>query len=481
MNIQIIPQAKNLIDSVVSGIALLMLAGFTAGTACAQATPSGTAAAPAKAKPDANRAPSTDLPPGVTQNPTQPNSGTDAQGRSYKRSGVGTWTNYDESKANPYPLPDPLVLKNGQAVKDADTWWKQRRPEILKDFQTEIYGRIPETPKVTWEVTATDTSAARGAAVMKSIVGHIDNSHYTSAHPSINITLYTPSKAAGPAPVIVSVVAGAGGYGAPRAGTQAKSAPQPTPPPGSPLYQLLAIGWGYATMEVGPIQNDYAGGLTSGIIGLVAEGKPRQPDDWGALAAWAWGLSRAIDYFETDKAVDAKQLGVEGHSRYGKAALLAAALDERWAIAYPSCSGEGGAKLSRRNWGETVDNIASSHWMAANFRKYAGHWGDLPVDSHELIALVAPRPVFLNGGTQDQWADPHGAFLAAVAAGPVYRLLGKKDLGATEMPSPDTALVSGELAFRYHAGGHTDAIDFPAFLQFAQRYLKAPGGETKSK
>ena len=129
----------------------------------------------------------------------------------------------------------------------------------------------------------------------------------------------------------------------------------------------------------------------------------------GALAAWAWGLSRAIDYFETDKAVDAKQLGVEGHSRYGKAALLAAALDERWAIAYPSCSGEGGAKLSRRNWGETVDNIASSHWMAANFRKYAGHWGDLPVDSHELIALVAPRPVFLNGGTQDQWADPHGA------------------------------------------------------------------------
>ena len=209
--------------------------------------------------------------------------------------------------------------------------------------------------------------------------------------------------------------------------------------------------------------------MTSGIIGLVSEGKPRRPDDWGALAAWAWGLSRALDYFETDTAVDAKQMGVEGHSRYGKAALLAAALDQRWAIAYPSCSGEGGAKLSRRNWGETVDNIASSHWMAANFRKYAGHWGDLPVDSHELIALVAPRPVFLNGGTQDQWADPHGAFLAAVAAGPVYRLLGKKDLGTTDMPAPDTALVEGELAFRYHAGGHTDAIDFPAFLKFAQR------------
>ena len=201
----------------------------------------------------------------------------------------------------------------------------------------------------------------------------------------------------------------------------------------------------------------------------------------GGARGVGMGPQPGVDYFETDTAVDAKQMGVEGHSRYGKAALLAAALDQRWAIVYPSCSGEGGAKLSRRNWGETVDNIASSHWMAANFRKYAGHWGDLPVDSHELIALVAPRPVFLNGGTQDQWADPHGAFLAAVAAGPVYRLLGKKDLGTTEMPAPDTALVEGELAFRYHAGGHTDAIDFPAFLKFAQRDLKATGSEAKAK
>jgi hypothetical protein len=413
-------------------------------------------------------------PAGLTQVPNRPNSWTDAQGRSYQRSGVGSWTNYDEAKASPYPLPDPLLLKNGKPVTDAATWWNLRRPEILEDFRREMYGRIPDgIPRVTWEVTATDPAAAGGIAIRKTVVGHIDNSRYPAANPSIHITLYTPANAAGPVPVILSLVGGPGGYGAPRPATPGTPPAAPRdPPPGSPLYQNLSAGWGYATLEVGPIQNDYAGGLTSGIIGLMNAGAPRKPDDWGALSAWAWGASRALDYFETDKSVDAKKLGVEGHSRYGKAALLAAALDARWAIAYPSCSGEGGAKPSRRNWGETVDNISGSHWMAANFRKYAGRWGDLPVDSNELIALVAPRPVFLNGGTEDQWADPHGAFLAAVSAGPVYRLLGKKDLGSTQMPEPDGALLSGDIAFRYHAGGHTDTIDWPAFLQFASRHFK---------
>jgi hypothetical protein len=438
---------------------LLLFAVFWASIAAAQL--------PSPAE-DTNR------PAGITQNPTRPNSWSDAQGRSYVRSGVGTWTSYDDAKASLYPLPDPLVLKNGQPVKDAKTLWNQRRPEILEDFRAEMYGRIPEnTPKVTWEVTATDTNAAGGTAIKKIVVGHIDNSRYPAASPSIHLTFYTPSNAKGPVPMIVVVVAGPGGYGAPRGGAPAT---QSEPPPGSPLYQLLAIGWGYGTMEVGPIQNDYSGGLTSGIIGLVSEGKPRKPDDWGVLTAWSWGLSRALDYFETDKSVDAKQMGVEGHSRYGKTALLAAALDSRWAIVFASCSGEGGAKPSRRNFGETVDNVANSHWFAPSFHKYAGHWNDLPVDSDELIALVAPRPIFLNGGTGDQWADPHGAFLAAVSAGPVYQLLGKKDLGSTEMPAPDTALTSGEIAFRYHAGGHTDVPDWPTFLQFAQRYLRTPGG-----
>ena len=452
----------------------LLLAGFWTDMAGAQATqPATPGPQPGQLPPPAD---DPNRPPGITQNPTRPNSWSDAQGRSYNRSSVGTWTSYDESKANPYPLPDPLVLKNGQPVKDAATWWNQRRPEILEDFRAQVYGRIPEnTPKVTWQVTATNASAAGGTAVKRTVVGRIDNSRYPSANPSINLTLYTPAHAAGPVPMIVVVVAGSGGYGAPRAGAPATEAPDP--PPGSPLYQLLAIGWGYGTMEVGPIQNDYSGGLTSGIIGLMSQGKPRNAEDWGALSAWAWGLSRAMDYFETDKSVDAKQMGVEGHSRYGKTALLAAALDPRWAIVFPSCSGELGAKPSRRNWGETVDNVASSHWVASTFRKYSGHWNDMPVDANELIALVAPRPLFLNGGTGDQWADPHGAFLAAVSAGPVYRLLGKKDLGSTEMPAPDTALTSGDLAFRYHNGGHTDAPDWPAFLQFAQRYLKGPGAK----
>ena len=196
------------------------------------------------------------------------------------------------------------------------------------------------------------------------------------------------------------------------------------------------------------------------------------------MRAWAWGASRALDYLETDKAVDAKRVGLEGVSRYGKATLVAGAYDPRFAIAFVSSSGEGGAKLHRRDWGEIVENLAASgeyHWMAGNFIKYAGplHWNDLPVDSHELIALCAPRPVFISSGSTngDAWVDPKGMFLAAVGAGPVYRLLGKKDLGTTEFPPIETALTNGEIAFRQHGGGHTDGPNWPVFLEFATKYL----------
>jgi len=245
--------------------------------------------------------------------------------------------------------------------------------------------------------------------------------------------------------------------------------------------QVLALGWGYAILTPTSVQADNGAGLTRGIIGLVNQGQPRKLDDWGALRAWAWGASRALDYFETDHSVDAKQVGVEGHSRYGKAALVAMAYDQRFAIAYVSSSGEGGARLHRRNFGELVENVAGTgeyHWMAGNFIKYASLFtpNDLPVDSHELIALCAPRPVFIGAGaTQgDGWVDAKGMFLAAAGAGPVYKLLGKKDLGTTEFPAIETPLIDGDIAFRQHSSGHTPAPNWPVFLTFARRYLKGP-------
>ncbi|MEJ2077331.1 MAG: acetylxylan esterase [Acidobacteriota bacterium] len=388
----------------------------------------------------------------------------DAAGNTYVRSEWGTWTNYDEAKAGGYTLPDPLILNNGRTVRDAETWWKQRRPEILEHFEKEVYGRIPKaTPKVTFEVTETDTSALEGRAVKKTVVGHIDNSRYPAATPSIEITLYVPAKATGPVPLMVIV----GGFFGPFPG-------QPRPQGPSAMDQVLALGWAFATVDTGAIQMDSGAGLDKGIIGLVNRGRSRKPDQWGVLAAWSWGLSRALDYFETDKSIDSKRIGIEGHSRWGKTALLAGALDRRWAIVYSSCSGSMGASLEKRNWGETIDNVAGVdeyHWMAGNFLKFGGHWAEMPVDAHELIALVAPRPIFVTGGTQDQWSDPHGEFLACVGADPVYRLLGKKGLGTTEMPAPDVALTEGDLAFREHEGGHTDLLDWPVFLKFAQRYF----------
>jgi hypothetical protein len=242
----------------------------------------------------------------------------------------------------------------------------------------------------------------------------------------------------------------------------------------------LAKGWGYAILIPTSAQADNGEGLTQGIIGLMNRGQPRKLADWGALRAWAWGASRALDYFETDKSVDARQVGIEGLSRYGKAALVAMAYEPRMAIAFVGSSGAGGAKILRRNFGEQVENIASTaeyHWMAGNFLKYAGPLSvtDLPVDAHELIALCAPRPVFISSGAQEVeggWVDAKGMFLGAVGAGPVYKLLGKKDLGTTEFPPMETALIDGDIAFRQHSGGHTTGPNWPTFLEFASRFFK---------
>ncbi len=384
--------------------------------------------------------------------------------------------NYDESKANPYPnLPDPLVLKNGRKVTSAVAWWRQRRPEIVEDFDREIYGRVPkDTPDVKWEMTSTAREMKGDVPVItKQLVGHVDNSTYPQINVDIKVALTTPASASGRVPVIMEF----GFIG----GFPLAARPGAPPAPAGPSWQeqVLAKGWGYAILSPNSDQADNGQALTQGIIGLVNKGQPRKLDDWGALRAWAWGASRVLDYFETDKSVDAKRVGVEGDSRYGKAAAIAMAYDPRFAIAFVSSSGEGGVKLHRRNWGELVENVAATneyHWMAGNFLKYAGpmNWNDLPVDSHELFALCAPRPVFISAGATngDGWVDAKGMFLAAAGAGPVYKLLGGKGLGTSEFPAIETPLVDGDVAFRQHSGGHTPGPNWPAFLTFAERYLK---------
>lgn len=382
--------------------------------------------------------------------------------------------NADESKATPYPtLPDPLRLKNGKEVTTAKIWRRVRRKEIVEDFDREIYGRVPKhTPGVKWEVVET-TQDTNGTVpvITKKLVGHVDNASYPLIAVDIQLTLTTPAGATKPVPVMMEFGFNFPGGG--RFGPGGSTGP-------TWQQQVLAKGWGYAILSPNSVQADNGAGLTQGIIGLCNNGRPRKLEDWGALRAWAWGASRALDYFETDSAVDAGKVGLEGVSRYGKATIVAMAYDPRFAIAFVASSGEGGAKIHRRNFGEKVENVASSgeyHWMAGNFLKYAGPLtpNDLPVDAHELIALCAPRPVFISCGSptvEGTWLDDRGMFLAAVGAGPVYRLLGKKDMGTSEMPPMETPLIDGEVAFRQHSGGHTAGPNWPTFLTFAGRYIK---------
>jgi lysophospholipase L1-like esterase len=405
--------------------------------------------------------------------------------------------NYDEALANPFPhLPEVLTLKNGRKVTTAEQWWKLRRAEIVEDFEREVVGRIPPSvPKVTWTVTATVNAEVAGRPVVgKRLAGRADNSAYPSIAVEAQLILVTPADAKTRVPVMI-MFRGGGLPGEPPPQGRRGFGPPPgaagTDPPAT--EQLIAAGWGYAFLNPTSVQADNGAGLTKGIIGLTNKGQPRKPDDWGALRAWAWGASRTLDYLETDAAVDATRVGIEGVSRYGKAALITMAFDTRFAVVLVGSSGEGGAKLHRRNFGEAVENLTGSgeyHWMAGNFLKYGAaeasfgsrNAGDIPVDAHQLIALCAPRPTFVSYGVPEKgdarWLDQQGSFMAAVAAGPVFRLLGAKDLGTSDdymketMPSVNTGLLEGQLAWRQHDGGHTDGPNWKYFIPWAERMLR---------
>jgi lysophospholipase L1-like esterase len=385
---------------------------------------------------------------------------------------------FDEATANPYraSMPNPLRMNDGTEVKRSGQWPK-RRAEIVEDFEREVYGRVPvDVPKVTWEVTGTTRGDSNGIpTVTKTLVGHVDN----SAHPQLSVDIqasYTvPASAKKPVPIMVEFSFGFG-----RPGFE-------------PAWNYLAIskGWGYGKIVPTSIQPDN-NRLTTGIVGLTNKGRPRTPDQWGALRAWAWGASRLIDYFEQDRAsmVDPKKVGIAGLSRYGKAAVVAQAFDTRVAVGLIGSSGEGGTKLHRHIYGEAVENLAGGlyYWMAGNFIKYAASdppktAADLPVDSHQLIALCAPRPCFISHGTVERgdakWIDARGSFMAAVLAGPVYRLHGKRDLGTpgdylSDAMPPVGTLFGGELAWRQHEGGHDISPNWPSFFEWAGRYIKAP-------
>ena len=453
--------------------------------------------------------------------------------------------NYDEATANPFPnIPDLMTMKNGKKVATAKEWWDIRRPEIIEDMDREVYGRFPKKlPKVNWEVKLTDHEMVnRIPVVAKQLVGHVDNSDYPQIKVDIEMTLVIPTNVKGPVPVLMMF--GGGRLPAPSQPNPAQltklndalkavlskdpdlkaifdehpaympiaaapgsnagfgfgpPAPAPKPTPDVPgvagvnndppsTDQLIAAGWGYCTINPGSVQADNGAGLTRGIIGLVNHGQPRKPDDWGALKAWAWGAEQGLEYMEANEPlVDIKHVGIEGVSRYGKAALVTLAYEPKFAMALVGSSGEGGAKLNRRNWGEAVESLTGTgeyHWMAGNFIKYGASQatfgsktpGDLPVDSHELIALCAPRLTFISYGIPEKgdakWLDHQGSYMAAVAAGPAFKLLGAKDLGVSndyhieKMPQVNVNMLDGELAWRQHDQGHQDQANMKWFIKW---------------
>ncbi|VXC80547.1 Acetyl xylan esterase [Sphingomonas sp. 8AM] len=448
----------------------------------------------------------TQLRPGASGDPAAPNA-----------------ANYDPGKANPYPVwPDLLTMADGRPVTTAAMWQQRRRPELIELFEREIYGRIPvNVPGVTWRIDTADREYSGGKPVLaQQLVGHVDNRAAPEIDVDIRATLVLPANAKSPVPLLMMFAPAR--YPSPSQPNAAEAARLDAalkatlvardpalatilaahpgfefvkpggfvapPPDDERITKVIAAGWGVALLDTSTIQADNGAGLREGIIGLVNKGASRTPEQWGALRAWGWGASRLLDYLGTRSEVDVAHVGIEGVSRWGKAALVTAALDERFAMVLIGSSGEGGVKPHRRNFGEQVENLTGTseyHWMAGNFLKYGTERGrlgrktanDLPIESHELLALVAPRLAFVSYGVPEQgdanWLDQQGSYMATVAAGRAWTLLGRRDLGRGHdyrtalLPPQGTNLLNGELAWRQHEGGHTDAPNMTYFLDWA--------------
>ncbi|HEX7085897.1 MAG TPA: hypothetical protein VF198_06000 [Vicinamibacterales bacterium] len=401
-------------------------------------------------------------------------------------------TNVDESRVPAYTLPDPLTMESGEPVRDAAAWRERRRPEILRLFETHVYGRTPaERAGLAADEPALERGVLGGAATRKQVTLRIRRN---GRELPVELLVYLPAKATGPVPVFLGLNFRGNQAVSTDPGIRLAKSWLPDRDPGVvnhratdasrgtaasrwPVETIVGRGYALATAYYGDFDPDFDDGFANGAHPLFYRPGQSRPADgeWGSIGAWAWGLSRLLDYLETDPDIDATRAAVLGHSRLGKTALWAAAQDERFALAISNDSGCGGAALSRRIFGETVAHITKSfpHWFTARFATYARREAELPVDQHQLLALIAPRPLYVASAADDLWADPRGEFLGALGADPVYRLLGTEGLGTTEWPAVDTP-VGRTIGYHVRRGGHdvTD-YDWAQFLAFADRHLRA--------